>query len=79
MSNMSYCRWHNTLSDLRDCAHSLPDGEDQDEEVKLSEDELRARRNTFELMADMLQSIGINLDTHELTNAINALDKETQS
>lgn len=38
MSNMSYCRFQNTLSDLLDCLDHIIDDE-------LSEDEERARKN----------------------------------
>ena len=37
MSNMSYCRFQNTLSDLRDCQDHIFDDD-------LSEEEERARR-----------------------------------
>jgi hypothetical protein len=37
MSNMSYCRFQNTLADLRDCEEAL--GEDQ---LRLSDEEKRA-------------------------------------
>lgn len=44
MSNMSYCRFQNTLKDLRDCANHLSDLLDRDEHearealVKLCQD-----------------------------------------
>jgi hypothetical protein len=43
MSNMSYCRFRNTLSDLRDCQETL-NGEDGYYETKgdLSKEELSA-------------------------------------
>lgn len=40
MGNMSYCRYQNTLGDLRDCQDALE--EDLLEEDKLSKDEHRA-------------------------------------
>lgn len=42
MGNMAYCRFRNTLSDLRDCEECL---DDQD----LSAEEERARRRLIEL------------------------------
>jgi hypothetical protein len=41
MANMSYCRFQNTLRDLRDCEDHLYD--------ELSEDETRARRRLVAL------------------------------
>ena len=32
MANMSYCRFRNTLKDLKDCYQALFDGEELDEE-----------------------------------------------
>ena len=40
MSNMSYCRFRNTLSDLRDCDEAL--GDMGDPRKELSADEYRA-------------------------------------
>ena len=42
MGNMSYCRFENTLADMRDCLHALENGLDAEE---LSEYEIRALRN----------------------------------
>lgn len=42
MSNMSYCRFTNTLSDLRDCNDHLSDGD-------LSEAEEQARQRLIKL------------------------------
>ena len=50
MSNMSYCRFQNTLGDLRDCEDAL------DEE--LSPDEARARRLLIELCARIAEDFG---------------------
>lgn len=42
MSNMSYCRFHNTLADLRDCANAL---EEIDGDLsELSKEEARAAK-----------------------------------
>lgn len=37
MSNMSYCRFHNTLLDLQDCSRALAHGEGDDDELSLEE------------------------------------------
>ena len=42
MSNMSYCRFENTLKDLRDCQENIGEGD-------LSEDEKRARKKLIEV------------------------------
>ena len=42
MANMSYCRFQNTLLDLQDCAANMND-------IDLSEDEQRAKRQLLEL------------------------------
>ena len=39
MGNMSYCRFENTLADMRDCIHALENGLDAEE---LSEYEISA-------------------------------------
>lgn len=57
MSNMSYCRWQNTLDDLRDCAASL------EEREALSREERRAALATLQLCATMLEELGLTLDT----------------
>lgn len=51
MSNMSYCRFRNTLNDLRDCAQNF----DEDE---LSDDEHNARRAMINEMVDLLEWLG---------------------
>lgn len=52
MSNMGYCRFQNTLPDLRDCADYL----DPDEE--LSEEESRARKRLVKLCIQIATSYG---------------------
>lgn len=44
MSNMSYCRFRNTLEDLRDCYNHIDEGD-------LSEEEQRARDRLIKLCA----------------------------
>lgn len=62
MSNMSYCRWENTLHDLRDCADYLND--------PLDGSEARARAALLELAADMLEEVGVTIDRRELDKAL---------
>jgi L-asparaginase II len=48
MSNMSYCRFRNTLHDLQDCADALKEGK------KLSPEEARAAKRLIEKCSDIL-------------------------
>ena len=52
MGNMSYCRFENTLADMRDCLHTLENGLDADE---LSEYEINALRD----FADTARQIAV--------------------
>lgn len=54
MPNMSYCRFQNTVSDLRDCRDALYE-HDAD---TLSEDEQKARRRLIELCVEIAVDYG---------------------
>ena len=43
MANMSYCRFENTLEDLKDCAEHISDNAATDEEDGISREEVWAR------------------------------------
>ena len=47
MANMSYCRFRNTLQDLRDCYYNMEDS--------LDRDELRARLDLIELCKQIIE------------------------
>lgn len=49
--NMSYCRFQNTLIDLRDCYYNLDDED-------LSEEEQNAREQLIELCKDIVEEYG---------------------
>ena len=51
MSNMSYCRFKNTLGDLRDCLDSLMDGSAFNKDMM--DDERKARDNLISLCRDV--------------------------
>ena len=51
MGNMSYCRFENTLADMRDCLHALENGLDVEE---LSEYEIRALRNFADIASEIM-------------------------
>ena len=58
MSNMSYCRFQNTLSDLRDCYHALQDGAAEE----LSAEETRARDSLIELCRSVTEDFGDTIE-----------------
>jgi len=45
--NMSYCRFHNTLQDLKDCYYNIEDVEN------MSDEEKRARKKLIEICMDI--------------------------
>jgi hypothetical protein len=51
MGNMSYCRFENTLHDLRDCYNALREGAKEDEE--LSDEERLAMARLIDLSGDI--------------------------
>lgn len=57
MSNMSYCRYRNTLMDLQDCEEALQEEIDNDVilEDELGSDELRARKHLIQLCKDIAE------------------------
>lgn len=71
MSNMSYCRFQNTLNDLRDCAGNLRDGD-------LSQEEASARRQLLELCMEMLEEVGVQFETdsHESQAMFDAFEED---
>jgi hypothetical protein len=73
--NMSYCRFQNTLTDLRDCKNALEEilGNDTDTEVDaLSRDEEEAAIDLISLANDIVLMIRENLglgDRDDLTDS----------
>jgi hypothetical protein len=59
MSNMSYCRFQNTLSDLRDCADALED------EDPISEDEAKAALSLVKECIAIIEQLGGAIDDSE--------------
>jgi hypothetical protein len=51
MANMSYCRFRNTVSDLRDCYENWDDDD-------LSEEETRAQRYLLQLCQNIVADYG---------------------
>lgn len=54
MANMSYCRFENTLSDLRDCLYALREGDSE----KLSKDEAHAKKVLIRLCQTIAEEFG---------------------
>ncbi|UZW61843.1 hypothetical protein [Lysobacter enzymogenes] len=70
MSNMSYCKFQNTLSDLIDCRNTIEEmvTGDEDEVFALSREEARAAENLAEQCFDILTLLceyaGVEVDQH---------------
>jgi hypothetical protein len=66
MPNMSYCRFQNTLPDLKDCHDAMGETDD------LSLDEARSRlwviRWCVEIARDYGHEVGATLNEHDLSN-----------
>jgi hypothetical protein len=56
MSNMSYCRFENTLKDLEDCSEALGNGEAEDSE--LNEYEKKAKEKLIKLCVSIACDYG---------------------
>lgn len=56
MSNMSYCRYRNTLQDLRDCRDALMN--EHDEDFDTSDDDSVMVREEKEARFDLVRLIG---------------------
>ena len=53
MANMGYCRFRNTVGDLRDCADNMDD---------FDEEEARARKELIEICVEISEGYGDELD-----------------
>lgn len=62
MANMSYCRFQNTLRDLRDCAEHILDPD-------LSREETRARIALVDVCADILEELGVDFSREDADRA----------
>jgi hypothetical protein len=74
--NMSYCRWRNTLTDLRDCKGDLDDRRSRAEREPLSNEELQAAKSLLALAMEMVSDIArdMNISEDELIDSPNILD-----
>jgi hypothetical protein len=58
MANMSYCKFRNTLSDLRDCMDTLEDEGPLEESEDVSKEEAAACANLIELCTEIANAYG---------------------
>ena len=70
MSNMSYCRFQNTLSDLYDCFEF--NGEDLEENDNLSEEETAARLRILLLCRKVTEAHEDELEAHDAASRARA-------
>ena len=61
MANMSYCRFQNTLGDLRDCYDALND-EDADSLDEMDDDEKSARSRLIKLCGKIFRDFEEEVD-----------------
>ncbi len=80
--NMSYCRYRNTLNDLRDCINDVTEHIREEAEYKVSSEEINAfRQMVYDFHELMAYEIGCidddgNLDEDALEKACEAMSKE---
>jgi len=58
MGNMSYCRFRNTLEDLKDCYDNWGNLDTLDDDEIANEDELKARERLLRLCATIIENYG---------------------
>jgi hypothetical protein len=72
MSNMSYCRFRNTLQDFEDCFDFLRNGDE-----KLSYEELRAAISLIRRAEDLVEMFE-GMDDEELKSELSKIDDEDE-
>ena len=79
MSNMSYCRFHNTLSDLEDCKDVLDSGEGittvNEYKDKLSDTEIDKAIELLEMCREIAENFE-NIDLNDLRDTWENLKTE---
>ena len=57
MANMSYCRFTNTLADLKDCEEHMGDSDKMlEEDGGMAEEEIQARKDMIELCKEIAEN-----------------------
>ena len=64
MANMSYCRFQNTLNDLRDCVYAMDEAYDF-EDMDLSKDEKWAMNRMFQQCEEFINHYNRMLELSE--------------
>ena len=62
---MSYCRFENTLADMRDCLHAIENGLDVEELSEYEISALQGFADTAQAIADYQQLIENVIEEHE--------------
>lgn len=75
MANMSYCRFHNTLSDLNDCESALYSFINNDENTIYSEEERSKAKKLIELCAYIAE----NYTVEDIDEYAKHYDKEAEN
>ena len=70
MANMSYCRFQNTLRDLRDCERAMNDGEADN--ADLDDDEKTAKKRLIRLCIEIAKEYGPDA----VSNALYAIPRD---
>lgn len=70
MGNMSYCRFENTLNDLRDCEEALENIHDEVTEMSSYE------KNAVVELVELCKTITDNWDMKEVQDIINESEEE---
>jgi uncharacterized protein YeeX (DUF496 family) len=70
MANMSYCRFENTLNDLRDCEEALNNIYDEVTEMSSYE------KNALVELVELCKYISDNWDVEEVQDIINESEEE---
>lgn len=74
MANMSYCRFHNTLSDLNDCESALNAFINDDENTIESKEE----RNKAKKLIELCQYIADNYSAEDIDEYAKHYDEEEE-
>ena len=74
MANMSYCRFQNTLQDLRDCKDALEDFIQNNDNVISSAEERRCAKN----LIDVCKEIADNYEESDIDRQAEYFDKEEE-
>lgn len=75
MSNLSYCRFQNTVSDFEDFLENLRDLDTSDKSWNNLE-EIRSRAKLIRPAVMMMDEIGVEIETRQVDDAIDELNED---